>query len=510
MKQYNLYWGDLHTHLLDLDRGDEILRYAAGNIDFAAVLGYPFNWDVISGMKTESTGNRPEFLEQWKRLQRLSRQHHQPGRFVTFLGYEWHGNRTRYGDHNVIYYDDDKELDDAWTLEELYQNLRGRKGLAIPHHTAYRCGNRAKDWSVFDETLSPVMEIFSTHGSSEGGDTPPYSQNSDMGPNVSGCSFQDALARGLVVGVIASNDGVVLPGRWGIGRAAVWAEQCTREAVWKALLNRRCYGVTGDRIKLQFSINDSPMGSVIDGRGSVEVNVDVEGSYTLDRIELIQNGHVADTYCHSGKWEEKSLRSNRYKILIEAGWGTGSFYGFKPKNNHWSCRLDIMGGSLIGLEKCFYHVGQQILSQDSGHCTWKMVTAAKIGLVPARVWEGIVFDIEGSPDTTLSMKAEGVPIKARIRDLVNGSSVVPLVDECRKTVLDKFGLKEEDGVNPHIFYANARKVKLHRAIPEAGYRKTHTFTNMKLKPGRNYFYIRVAQRNGQMAWSSPIWVDNKN
>jgi len=172
------------------------------------------------------------------------------------------------------------------------------------------------------------MEIFSTHRSSEGYEAPPYTQNSDMGPNISGCSFQDALNRGLLVGVIASNDGGVLPGRWGIGRAAVCAEECTRETIWQALLDRRCYGVTGDRIKLQFSINDSPMGSVLDGNGTVNVDVDVEGSYALDRIELIQNGHVADTYCHSGKWEEQTLSSKRYKILIEAGWGSGSFYGF--------------------------------------------------------------------------------------------------------------------------------------------------------------------------------------
>ena len=25
--------------------------------------------------------------------------------------------------------------------------------------------------------------------------------------------------------------------------------------------------------------------------------------------------------------------------------------------------------------------------------------------------------------------------------------------------------------------------------------------------GANWYYIRVAQANGQLAWSSPIWVD---
>jgi hypothetical protein len=26
------------------------------------------------------------------------------------------------------------------------------------------------------------------------------------------------------------------------------------------------------------------------------------------------------------------------------------------------------------------------------------------------------------------------------------------------------------------------------------------------QPGENYYYVRVIQKDGQMAWSSPIWV----
>ena len=28
-----------------------------------------------------------------------------------------------------------------------------------------------------------------------------------------------------------------------------------------------------------------------------------------------------------------------------------------------------------------------------------------------------------------------------------------------------------------------------------------------LREGRNYYYLRITQINGQMAWSSPIWID---
>jgi len=193
MGEYNLYWGDFHTHFEDLDRGDEILRDAQENIDFCTVLCYPFIWERKNGLRVESVGQRPEFLRWWERLRELARAHHDPGRFVTFLGYEWHGNRRRYGDHNVIYFDEDNPLDDTWKLEDLYENLRGRRAIAIPHHTGYCRGWRGKDWDIFDGELSPVMEIFSAHGSSEGCNTPrTMEQNSSMGPRTSGGTFQDA------------------------------------------------------------------------------------------------------------------------------------------------------------------------------------------------------------------------------------------------------------------------------------------------------------------------------
>ncbi len=172
MDGMRLFWGDFHTHLEDLDRGDEILREARENIDFYAVLCYPFVWEVKNGLRVETTGQRPEFLQWWKEHTRLAAAHNDPGRFTTFLGYEWHGNRTRWGDHNVIYRDGVGELDATWELPDLYARLKGKAAFAIPHHTAYTPLFRSKDWRAHDATLSPVMEMISLHGSSEGADTP--------------------------------------------------------------------------------------------------------------------------------------------------------------------------------------------------------------------------------------------------------------------------------------------------------------------------------------------------
>jgi hypothetical protein len=52
----------------------------------------------------------------------------------------------------------------------------------------------------------------------------------------------------------------------------------------------------------------------------------------------------------------------------------------------------------------------------------------------------------------------------------------------------------------------AYKAKVHRAIPEAGYTARMEFQDDEPLQGEANYRVRVEQRNGQRAWSSPIWV----
>ncbi|MFQ5929809.1 MAG: hypothetical protein ACE5MK_08915, partial [Acidobacteriota bacterium] len=33
------------------------------------------------------------------------------------------------------------------------------------------------------------------------------------------------------------------------------------------------------------------------------------------------------------------------------------------------------------------------------------------------------------------------------------------------------------------------------------------FVDTDFQPGQNYYYVRVLQQDGQLAWASPIWVE---
>ncbi|OGS21738.1 MAG: hypothetical protein A3J83_02175, partial [Elusimicrobia bacterium RIFOXYA2_FULL_40_6] len=418
-------------------------------------------------------------------------------------------NRTRWGDHNVIYFDENNSLDASWELKELYNNLRGKKAIAIPHHVGYKAGNRGKDWSLFDQEISPIAEIYSVHGSSEGVDAPiRLWSNQDMSPITSGGTYVDALNAGCIVGAIGSNDYDGLPGSWGTGLAGILAEDLTREAVWEAIKARRTYAVTGDKIKLFFSVNGYPMGSVIPPgkENKLEAKVDIECSQGLDRIELIHNGVVLETYCHRGTWENKAQNKGICKILTEFGWGLSSDYGFTDSEIQWNGRIEIINGKLLGVEPRFVNIGQWFKLNGENSCSFKMISNRKTLL---RAIQGLILEVEGTKDTSFKLEANGRKIFFTIKEIEKATKLFHYDDNVTRGFKKYFNVAKTELKNPDAFFHNAEKIKIGQAYPGNAYMKEVVFKNLPVNKGRNYYYIRASQIDGQMAWSSPIWVNGK-
>ena len=174
---------------------------------------------------------------------------------------------------------------------------QGRDALTIPHHTKF--GN-VTNWEYRNDAHQRLVEICSSWGISETG-----------GPK----SVQRALAMGHRLGFIGGTDshhGLANQGSFfvddGNGLACVIAPTLTRDAIWQALYERRCYATTGDRILLDFTMNDAPMGSdlAVDlaQYGSRQFAMRVAGTYRIDRIELLRNNEVVFDTCPNGDvWE---------------------------------------------------------------------------------------------------------------------------------------------------------------------------------------------------------------
>jgi hypothetical protein len=305
----HLYWGDLHAqseyHVMHSQKKDsrqvgwskgiscgtpdDVYRYArdVSLLDFVAI--------TDQGANT-GTG--------WQILQEKAIEYYRAGEFVTFKSYE---AGSPVGHRNVYYRGDEIEPTQTTTTfnympETLYSHYRGRKDvILVPHHV-----KAWTDWQYHDPDLEPIMEIYSCWGQSE--DPSLELWNKGMTP---GAGAWEALARGYRLGMIASSDNHVgMPGRsyphdrqvhtpFPGGLAAIWAPELTREALFDALRNRRCYGTTGARIVLRFSINGEPMGSMLDadvGKSAREIEIEVAGTGSLAKVELIRDGRLSTVW----------------------------------------------------------------------------------------------------------------------------------------------------------------------------------------------------------------------
>jgi hypothetical protein len=251
--------------------------------------------------------------ERWRRIRETTRRFHDPGRFVTLLGYEW--TSWLHGHRHVLYFYDAGEvrssMDPAYeTPAQLWGALRGQLALTFAHHSAG--GPIGTNWAFApDPVLEPVTEIVSVHGSSEAADSPVVIYDP-----VAGNFVRDALDRGYRLGFVGSGDshdghpGLAHlergPGRGGL--AAILAEERTRESVLAALRARRVYATNGPRIALRARLDGHPMGSLL--RSAAEGAADMQrlelGAVTeepIERVEMIRSGKLVPLPTQPGERE---------------------------------------------------------------------------------------------------------------------------------------------------------------------------------------------------------------
>ncbi len=113
--------------------------------------------------------------------------------------------------------------------------------------------------------ITPFVEMYSRHGLAES-DQGDYPYLHDMGPRQWEGTIQYGLELGNKFGIMASTDQHSgYPGSYGDGRIGVMAPSLTRDAIWEALRTRHVCAATGDKIIIDFRLNDAFMGDVVRG-----------------------------------------------------------------------------------------------------------------------------------------------------------------------------------------------------------------------------------------------------
>ncbi|MEA1997255.1 MAG: Tat pathway signal sequence, partial [Gemmatimonadota bacterium] len=363
---YNLYWGDLHTHCnITYGHGsmEDALEAAVEQLDFCAIVAHALWPDIprenkrIGPVVDYHLEAFARVRENWSEVEDLNLRYRKPGKFIAFLAYECHNMQD--GDHNVYHLEPRAKITEAGSIPELKEKLKGRKALVIPHHMGYIRGCRGFNWDSFQESdQSPFVEIYSRHGCAET-DIGPYPNLHDMGPRSHEGTAQVGLERGYKFGMIGSTDQHAgYPGSYGDGRVAVYAGELTAESLWEAFLARRVYASTGEKIIVDFRVNGAMMGREVEGGGTRNVYLKVEGGDFLDYVDIIKNGRRLLRLSAPFKPEAPQGKSVRAKVRFEWGWGR------KDEFTEWQGALELSGVKLLSATPCFR--GLQVTSPQKG------------------------------------------------------------------------------------------------------------------------------------------------
>ena len=498
--KYRLLWGDLHGHTIISDGSGTPVEYYTfarryGHLDFAAVSDHGIWTD---GKYDRSVLDHDITPREWEMLKEASRKNNAPGEFVTFLGYEW--SSSRYGDHNVYYMHDDEPLVIPHTLPELYRALRNRMAIVIPH-----VGGRKADLSFHDPQLERVIEVCSAHGHFE-------------------WFGLDALKRGYRMGFIGSSDNHCgHPGRsiWGRvpgGLVAVYATECTREAIWDALRNRRCYATTSERIYISFYADGRMMGAEYATSDPPHFRAEVVGTDELVAIELIKNGEVifripTQPVAIEHRLSGKPLRiGDEYNVKLRAHAGTVMLW-VKPNWNGGDRKTHnfLDGGPFPrfqivkhkdGVLRCIMLGKTYTDGTTIGHPVshWRAGEWHHIAVVwkQGRKHRGeLSLFVDGrlvmhSRDAQLPHR---LPSKLRIGTRFDGKLPADALLDGLVVLRKPLSAKEIR----KAFIAGGGSVNAIGSVQRIEF-IDRKFTNDA------FYYLRVRQANGEMAWSSPIWV----
>ena len=511
--KYKKLWTDMHSniHHDQMETLPMWYEQVRKEMDFWPIAYYPFYMRPTEyGLAVEDRYDDELIAKDWELVRKLTEQANKDG-FPMFMGYEWQGSGLD-GDHNVFFLNNDQKQEHPLRYQELVDTYKGKDVIGIPHHLAYQPGSRGKNWATHNEKFSPFAEIYSSHGSSENDEGPlTMDRHVHMGPRTGETTYERGLNLGCKVGIIASGDNHSVPGVFGHGSMCALAENTTKEAIWDAFVNRRTYGVSRSRIEVDYTVDGVPMGGEVETEGDVQVEFSVKGTAAIDRIEILKDNVLEEMVVHSGTWErEKPQGLVRFKFFLELGWGPDVHVYKDQWRKNWSGRLEV-DGKLLGIEKCWSNYGQDILHQDESSCDFAMTTyqstASGKWMGPSNVTtEGFIFEVEADADSTMHLTIDGKEYPLSVREMFDGSKVTGLWDEVKKLTRETWGNITHYRDDP--WWHNAYKFRVGRAYPASSYevtckKKIHMEQDGNLR-------LRIWQRNGDAAWTSPVFVSVKH
>ena len=480
------YWGDLHGQ-----SGETIgINNSREYFDFARDLAF---LDVTSHQANDFQVNNTF----WEFLNGLTASYNEPGKFITFPGYEWSGNTSVGGDRNVYFREEGRQIrrsshallpdradihTDATDARQLFKDLAEEDCVVYAH-----VGGRYADISyAHDAKLETAMEIHSAWGTFEWllTDGFPLGHRSGVVCNSDGHKGRPG----------ASYPGASMFGAYG-GLTCFYAEELSRDGIFECLRKRHHYGTTGNRLHLDVrgrfnssgnlfdrdpnayedavtsEVQEVIMGDIVQTADkSVTLKVQVAAGAPIERIEIRNGTEVLKTVRGYG---QEDLGS-RYRVL----W-SGAEYRGRGRNTAWLGKAVFEGAKIEKMAKINAWNHERLLEvQGADSVAWDAITTGNYG--------GFDVWLSGDAEATLNLESNRGTLNLPLKDL-----------GVEDVILDCGGLE--------------RKIKVFRLPEENPHLDMNTEIEVELNPtGDNPLWVCVVTEDGFQAWSSPIFVFNEN
>ncbi|MHC4875901.1 MAG: DUF3604 domain-containing protein [Planctomycetota bacterium] len=411
----------------------------------------------------------------WLTINRTTAEFNQPGRFVTFPGWEWSGNTGLGGDRNVFFREEggvihrssralvepDESVDEcAPSVEDLFQKMETQQSerdvMLVPH-----VGGRYADLARHSTELESVVEVHSAWGTFE-------------------WMLEDAFTRGYRIGIVANSDGhkgrpgASYPGASTFGSygglTAILSDSLDRESVWEAYQQRHVYATTGARILIDTDIAGATMGDVLeidDATDSIDLHVSVAGMAPIERVEVRNGMRVLKTL----RTYSAGDLSNRVKLL----WQGATVRG-RGRQVNWDGGLTLDRARIESFQTInFWNLEKQCEQPSRRRLRWQSLTTGGVA--------GVILEL----------------------NRLAGNLAVETTQKSFETALPKLG------VTGRNYRAGGleKRISAYRLPAADGPRELDSTVRIRaadLQPGDNPIYVCVVQEDGHMAWSSPYYL----
>ena len=470
-----VFWGDTHGHsgfAEGIGSADRFMTWAKDDarLDFVTHSEHDIWMDDY----------------EWQVLIDNVSKYSEPGRFIGYLGYEWTTQNTLGGHHNVLFRNVDQQNRIANqlypTLSKLYAGLRSDYDtadvLVIPH------AHQAGDYRQSDPELENLVEIMSEHGTFE-------------------WFGRMYLNHGHRVGFIAASDNhFAQPGYTNArkgqrgGLAGVWASDNSRDGIFDAMKSLQTYATTGDRMILDFRLNEAKMGQQAKFATERKISGRVIGTTPIESISLIKNDkeiwHKDYLKIDSGRYHDEE----NFQVTFES-----PSFPMHPNDNPrgirgWIGTLRITGADIVSFSGTdFFNVERHSLELDKDN--------------PQKIH----FATGSRGDTSsIKLKLKNIKRNAKVtlnfeptKELGGGRFRKPAFIPGSKVVLAFNELV--DGKTRQVMPIDDYNdtVTLRRVVETGPDDVSFQIEDTGNIQG-DYYFVRVKQANDASAWSSPIWV----